>query len=666
MTRLLTVRLLTVLGVVSAGLACSAGRALPPAAPQKVASAPAAASSAPAISAALDPEGPALAWWRESLGGRERRLAWWREARFGMFIHWGVYSHLGGVWRGEPVKGYAEHIQRMKKIPIDRYRKEVAGVFNPTAFDAEAWVRAAVQAGMGYFIITAKHHDGFAMYDSAVSDYDIVEATPFGRDPMAELAAACRRQGVRFGFYYSHAFDWGDAEGPGNDWEFENPGGDLLHGGREWYRARPDLVPQVRRYVDRKAIPQLRELIRKYKPDILWFDTPHKLPPEENLRILRAVRAAAPDVVINGRAVQVIPGGPEARYGDYASTADRPAEFPPHAGDWEGIPTTNESYGWHREDNSHKPPAHFIGLLAKAAARGGNLLLNIGPRGDGAFDPPDLTILRGVGRWMARNRASIRGTVRSPLPVQAWGESTLRPGTGGAGDTLYLHVLSWPRSGRLVVGGLESAVKKAYRLADRAAAPLSTRRLGALDVALALRARPPDPANTVIVLELEGRIQVDPRRRLGDEVALDTLRAFDAELRGQGLVFGAGKTRDAWVRGWSDPAASVVWPVRLDRPTRFQVTIDYDAPEASAGGRFEVRFGETSLAGTVRAGTQISQPLGAIDLGPEHTEIAVRAIAIQGDELLRLRGIKLQAPPRRLAKRTGEMKAAAPAPSAAR
>ena len=647
MTRLLTVRLPIVLGVVSAGLACSAGRALPPVAPQKVASAPspapAAASSVPAISAALDPEGPALAWWRESMRGRERRLAWWREARFGMFIHWGVYSHLGGVWRGEPVKGYAEHIQRMKKIPIDRYRQEVAGVFNPTAFDAEAWVRAAVQAGMGYFIITAKHHDGFAMYDSAVSDYDIVEATPFGRDPMAELAAACRRQGVRFGFYYSHAFDWGDAEGPGNDWEFENPGGDLLHGGREWYRARPDLVPQVRRYVDRKAIPQLRELIRKYKPDILWFDTPHKLPPEENLRILQAVRAAAPEVVINGRAVQVVAGGPEARYGDYASTADRPAEFPPHDGDWEGIPTTNESYGWHREDHSHKPAAHFIGLLAKAGARGGNLLLNIGPRGDGTFDPKDLAILQEVGRWMEGNGVAVRGTVRSPLPVQAWGESTLRPGHGGAGDTLYLHVLDWPRSGRLVVGGLKSQVKKAHRLADPAARALRIRRLGPLDVEISLPRRPPDPANTVVALALEGRIDVDPRRRLGDEVAVDTLRAFDAELRGPGLEFGAGKTRDAWVRGWSDPAASVVWPVRLEKPTAVEVTIEYDAPERSAGGSFEVRLGETSLTGTVRPGTQVAHPLGKVVLGPAVSEIAVHAVSIAGDELLRLRGLKFRA-----------------------
>ncbi|HEX2717361.1 MAG TPA: alpha-L-fucosidase, partial [Gemmatimonadaceae bacterium] len=323
-------------------------------------------------------------WWRESMRTRDQRLGWWRDARFGMFIHWGVYSQLGGVWEGEPVSGYAEHIQRIRKIPAAEYRAKAVSRFNPTRFNADEWVRTARNAGMRYMIITAKHHDGFAMYESEVSDYDVVDATPFKRDPLRELRDAAKRQNVRFGFYYSHAFDWGDADAPGNDWEYENPGGDRnLHGGREWWIAHPELVAKARRYVDRKAIPQIRELIRRYDPDIMWFDTPHKLPPEENLRILRAAREAKPTLVINGRAVQPIPGGPEARFGDYASTADRPAELRRHEGDWEAIPTTNESYGHHRMDQSHKPPEHFVTLLAKAAARGGNLLMNVGPMGDG-------------------------------------------------------------------------------------------------------------------------------------------------------------------------------------------------------------------------------------------------------------------------------------------
>ena len=304
---------------------------------------------------------------------------------------------------------------------------------------------------MGYFIITAKHHDGFAMCDSKVSDYNIVKATPFGRDPMKELRAACRKYGVKFGFYYSHAFDWGEPNGPGNDWDYENPGGDNCTAGatggtpaRNWSPR-----PQVR---GRKSIPQLLELIRNYDPDILWFDTPHKLPDAENLRIFKAVRAASPRVVINGRLVR--------GRGDYLSSTDRPAEFSPIEGDWEGIPTTNESYGWSQNDLSHKPAAHFIQLLAKAAARGGNMLMNVGPMGDGRFDPKDVAILQGIGAWWKVNGESIRGTTRTPLPVQAWGESTRK------GNTLYLHVFQWPSDGKLVVGGLKSDVKKAWLLAD--------------------------------------------------------------------------------------------------------------------------------------------------------------------------------------------------------
>jgi alpha-L-fucosidase len=567
---------------------------------------------------------------------REQRLAWWRAARFGMFVHWGVYSQLGGVWQGTPVKGYAEHIQRMRKIPVATYRAEVAGAFAPTGFDADAWIRAARDAGMGYFVITAKHHDGFAMFDSAVSDYNVVEATPWRRDPMVELKRACARYGIKFGFYYSHAFDWGERDGAGNDWDYENPGGDRLLGGERWYDSHPDWVARVRRYVDGKAIPQLRELIAKYDPDILWFDTPHKLPLEENLRILRAVREAKPSIVINGRVTQGAPGGPAARYGDYRSTADKPAEFPPEEGDWEAIPTTNESYGFHRLDTAHKPPSHFIELLAKAAARGGNVLLNVGPRGDGRMDDKDLAILAGVGAWMKVNGEAIHGTTRSPLPVQAWGESTVK------GDTLYLHVFAWPRAGRLVVGGLRSPVRRAYLLADRGH-PLVAERAGvdAEDLIVQVPAAPPDAVDTVIALELGGPLAVDPARLLSGGGPADTLRAFDGRRLDRGLQFGAGKKRDAWVRGWTHAGAALVWPVRLTAPAVFDVGIAYDAEPSSAGGRYRVTLGDRVLAGVVVPAAGAPLPLGRVRLAPGAFDLRVEADAISGGELFRLRALVL-------------------------
>src|SRR5690242_3044662 len=241
-------------------------------------------------------------WWTASMRNHDKRMAWWREARFGCFMHWGVYSYAGGEWEGEPVKGYAEHLMRIKKIPLAVYKKEVVEKFDPVNFDADAWVRRIKAAGMRYLVITAKHHDGFAMYDSDVSGYNVVKATPWHHDPMKDLAAACRKYGLHFGFYYSQAFDWEDPDAAGNDWDYNNPGGDKhLFGGVHWFDLHPDMLERIKKYVDHKAIPQIRELIRKYHPDILWFDTPSKLPFSENLRILQEIRKIDTTVVVDGR-----------------------------------------------------------------------------------------------------------------------------------------------------------------------------------------------------------------------------------------------------------------------------------------------------------------------------------------------------------------------------
>jgi alpha-L-fucosidase len=582
-------------------------------------------------------ERPELGWWRQSQETREERLGWWREARFGMFIHWGVYSQLGGVWDDAPVRGYAEHIQRIRKIPMSVYRERAVAQFNPTHFDADAWVGALKEAGMGYLIITAKHHDGFAMYDSEVSDYNVVKATPWHHDPMRDLKAACDRHGVKFGFYYSHAFDWGDPEAPGNDWEYDNPGGDRhLHGGERWWESEPARLERARRYVDRKAIPQIRELIRKYDPAILWFDTPHKLPPEETLRILHAAREAKPSLVVNSRVCQPVPGPRLATgFGDYLSTTDKPAEFPPRPGDWEAIPTTNESYGYHRLDDSHKPPSHFIRLLVKAAARGGNVLLNIGPRGDGEMDGKDLAILRAIGRWMAVNGESIRGTTATPLPVQGWGESTRK------GNTLYLHVFDWPAGGKLEVGGLRARVTGAHLL-DGGHTALPTRRTDETTVSVDLPATRPDPIDTAVALDIEGPITVDQHRLLTMQVEGDTLRAFDGQLDGHGLAFGSGKTRDAWVRGWSDPHAAVRWPVALNAPASFDVYASYDADAAATGGTYRVELGPRALTGTVQKSAGEPVLLGRASLDPGTFDIVVAPVHIAGSELMRLRGLILR------------------------
>ena len=593
----------------------------------------------------------------ETPAQREARIAWWREARFGMFVHWGVYSYLGGTWHGQNFGGYAEHIQRAQKIPMSVYRTEVVAKFNPTNFNAEAWAELAKQAGMGYLIITAKHHDGFAMFDSKVSDYNIVKATPFARDPMKELAAACRKNGIKFGFYYSHAFDWGEQNAPGNDWDWQNPGGDQLLYGADWWETYPEFLPKVRKYVDTKAIPQLLELIHNYHPDILWFDTPHKLPPEENFRIFEAVRQADPKIVINGR----IFSGRGSSFGkltDYRNTADKPAEFPPQDGDWEGVPTTNESYGYNEGDHSHKSPGHFIRLLVKSVARGGNMLMNIGPRGDGTVDPKDVSILNDIGSWWTVNRESIRGATRTPLPVQAWGESTRK------GNIIYLHVFTWPRDGQLVVGGLKTDVKQAWLVADQSqpvASKLKVVRLSLLDLQIeGLPKTAPDGNDSVIALECVGTPQADTNRLLSTAVQTNVLRSFDAKLVGK-LQYGPGKSNDAWVKNWTSKQEAVIWPVRLNQPATFAATLVYDAPNDTvrnrmvegdagkellranqgAGGTYLVTLGGQTFTNTVRLGINLRQVIGRVSLTPGEHEFRVTAQEITGEELFRLRQLEL-------------------------
>jgi alpha-L-fucosidase/lysophospholipase L1-like esterase len=559
-------------------------------------------------------------------------LSWWREARFGMFIHWGVYSALAGEWKGQKTEGYAEHIQRIAKIKREIYLEEVVKPFNPTSFHADEWVRTAKETGMGYIIITALHHDGVAMFDSKVDDYNIVKTSQFRRDPLRELKAACDKHGIKLGFYYSHAVDWSLSGDP----RFPEPNG-----------------PERRKAcVERKALPQMLELIRNYQPAILWGDTPHQNPQDLNLKILAALRKEDPNLILNGR----IAG---SAYGDYHTTSDRPAEFglmtAPEEQDWEAIPTTNESYGYHAHDKSHKPPEHFIQLLAKAAARGGNLLLNIGPKGDGTFAPEDREILEAIAKWWKTNGESIRGTERTPLAPQSWGESTLK------GNDLYLHVFDWPKDGKLLVGGLKAEISQASLLAEPKT-PLPVERIGP-DVQITLPTSAPDTADSVIAVHCKTGPTGDPSRLLHTNTA-NTLSVFAAELLGpvdrKGWSLGKGTSITSHAKGWKTKDCAVRWKTRLTRPGTFQVTVHYDAPEADKakietdggaiaamsqqtfGGTFTVTIGSQKLPGEVRQqGMNMALDLGQIELKPGDLEITIQANEITGKELMLLKSLTL-------------------------
>lgn len=564
---------------------------------------------------------------------KDARLAWWREAKFGMFIHWGVYSSFGGEWNGQKVEGYAEHLQRIMKIKREDYLEKAVKPFNPTEFSADEWVKTASEAGMRYIVITSMHHDGVAMFDSKADDYNIVKTSKFGRDPLKELKAACDKYGVKLGFYYSHAQDWSISGDP----RYPEPNG-----------------PERRKaVVEKKVFPQIKELIENYHPALFWGDTPHHNPKELNEQILAYLRKQDPNLIINGRVAGAI-------YGDYLSTPDRPFEFgpmdKPEEKDWEAIPTTNESYGYHKLDKSHKSPAHFIQLLAKAAAKGGNLLLNIGPMGDGKMAPEDLTILHEIGKWWSVNGESIRGTSRTPLMRQAWGDSTLK------GNNIYLHVFEWPKDGKLVVGGLKAEIEKAVLLSDREK-ELSVKRNG-LDLEVQLPQVAPDQADSVILVQCKSTPTGDADFLLQNNVP-NRLSVFFAQLLGKtksdGWRLGRGQSISANVTGWSQPDCGVKWSTRINQKTDFDVVVHYDAPGADGkakvetdggavtkksadtfGGTFFVQIGNQKLKGEiVQQGDGVELNLGRITVEPGQFQVQVLTDTITGKELMRLQSVTL-------------------------
>jgi alpha-L-fucosidase len=588
---------------------------------------------------------------------RDARVQWHKDARFGCFLHWGVYSEVGGVWPGVKSGTYSEHLMRWAKIPRAEYLDKVVKPFNPEKFDADAWVRLFRDTGMKYVIITAKHHDGFAMYPSKVSNYNIT-LTQMKRDPMRELRDACARYGLKFGFYYSHAFDWEDPDAPGNDWDYDNPGGDKLLGGNEWWHERQgdtastenddsndlargvgapkkrnyaDFLPRAKKYVDEKSIPQIRELIAMYHPDILWFDTPHKLPPEENLRILAAIRETDSHVVVNGRLVR--------DSGDYKNTSDRPAEIAYTSGHWEGIPTTNESYGWSRVDHSHKPSEHFVVLLAKSVSKGGNMLLNVGPMGNGEIDPTDVKILNGIGSWMHDNGESIYGCDRTPLAVQNWGTSTWNPTT----HTLYLHIFKKPANGAVVVAGLKTDPKGAHLLGHSPAQNVDWKRRSSEDLEVSVPTVADSP-DTVVKLTFAGDIATEFARLVPTDEPT-TLHVMDGELVGKGIAYGDGKHDRDCTMSWRENDSGVNWPIRVGTGGTFQVAANYATAGKKSGGEFSIAAGdhhiEAKVELTANATAFQTVELGALDLPTGSSTLTIRPISIVGGTLMQLRTVTL-------------------------
>jgi len=438
----------------------------------------------------------------ETRAQRDARMQWWREARFGMFIHWGLYSIPAGVWNGKQVPGIGEWIMNHAAIPVADY-KALAPQFNPVGFSAHDIVALAKSAGMKYIVVTAKHHEGFAMFDSKANPFNIATATSFKRDPLRELAEECRKQGIKLGFYYSQDQDW-TAPGGSAYGDRHLPGLQAGH----WDKAQDG---DFNAYLHNKVIPQLKELLSNYGefPAVIWFDTPTaNMKPELAAEIVTLLNQH-PNLIWNNR----LGGG-------YKGDTETPEQYIPPQGypgrNWESCMTINDTWGFKSYDTNFKSTETLLRNLIDIASKGGNYLLNIGPDSNGVVPTPEVERLHEMGKWLAINGEAIYGTKPtlfgaeagsfSPTEKEKNGQPKFIPAWGWRSttgvDKIYIEIFKWP-NGSFHLDKVPRKVIGAYLLADPAHKPLKVTQAGdGIDIQLPVRA--PDASSSVLVLKTPG------------------------------------------------------------------------------------------------------------------------------------------------------------------
>lgn len=417
----------------------------------------------------------------------DSKMQWWKEAKFGMFIHWGLYAVPSGKWGDKTT--YGEWLMLQAKIPRAEYAK-LASQFNPTQFKAEEWVKLAKDAGQKYIVLTAKHHDGFAMFKSA-DPYNVVDATPFKRDVLKEYADACRKYGLKMGLYYSQAQDW------------YHPGGAVWNN-KEWDSTH---VADMNKYIDEVAVPQVKEILSNYGDvAVLWWDTPIGMNQAMGKKLDDIVKQY-PNLITNNR----LGGG-------FGGDLETPEQFIPATGfpgrNWEVCMTLNGHWGYNAYDERWKGTKEVVQMLVDIVSKGGNFLLNVGPNPYGVIPEVCQNTLRETGEWLKLNGESVYGTEASPFPYLYWGRATRK------GQKLYLHLFKWPTDGKLIVP-MDNKVKSAVLLADPTTKLKITKLKGQMLFQLPVYA--PDKNVSVVAVEFEGDPKVLQAPSIGKSVVASSL-----------------------------------------------------------------------------------------------------------------------------------------------
>ena len=526
------------------------------------------------------------------------------EGNYAMFIHWGLYSLLGNNVDGKTYYGIGEWIMnpRMAGIPVDKY-KQLAGEFNPVNFNAKEIARIAKEAGMKYIVITAKHHDGFAMYHSKACDFNIVDATPWKTDPMKELATACREAGLGFGFYYSHNQDWtfpGGNGGPTTDEE-----------------GNPATFDD---YFEKKCLPQVNEITTEYGPiELVWFDTPGNMPKHYVEKLVDLVHKNQPRALVSGRAGHGL--------GDYQTLGDMEVPRENIEGMWESVDTTNDSWAYAWYDEYWKSPKEILKRLIACVGRGGTYMLNIGPKGDGSVPQRAVQTLTRAGKWIHRYPQVVYNTGASPwhhaLP---WGDVTRKD------NTLFLCVFDWPTSGKLYLPNLKTKVASANLLSTDDAVPL-TWNVASDWVVIDLPPQAPEKLASVIQVNLESEPMVDPVWALDPNMETEVLAEF-AEVEK------AKQDRKRWMEKFGEWKAVVhahgfekggkaFWEIDVHQPGEYNVSLTY-AGTGRLVWRVEIEGGEKIQNQQNSSHNYQTFPIGWMNF-PKAGRYKVSAKCIDGD-----------------------------------